>query len=218
MVYYFDHIDLFDDKYIEMTQPLLPFERIAKVDRLRNSTDKKLSMLVYLLLMYGLRKEGIDVNSVEFDYNKHGKPYLRNMDKVYFNLSHCVSGAACVISSQEVGIDIQNVKPVNNRILNRVCSEEEIRIIKNAGNTDKEFTRYWTMKESYLKSIGKGITEDLRKITFEEIGHNVATRQGRYIYTFNYDKFILSVCSEENKENIIKHILLDDLYKELIDK
>ncbi|TGE38958.1 4'-phosphopantetheinyl transferase superfamily protein [Desulfosporosinus fructosivorans] len=214
MVYYFDEIESLDEKFLNRSKLLLSQERMMKVDRLGNNRDKILSILAYLLLLYGLKKEGRDTSLMEIRYNEYGKPFLWNTDSVCFNLSHCIEGAACVISTFEVGIDIQEIRPVNDSILKKVCSQTEIKTIKAAINMDAEFTRYWTMKESFLKAIGTGIINDLKIITFDEIGKNQAYRLGYNINTFSEKRFILAVCTKGNIRIDLEKVSLDCFNKE----
>jgi 4'-phosphopantetheinyl transferase len=109
------------------------------------------------LLRFGLRKEyGIN-GDVAFTYGPNGKPYLRDHPRIFFNLSHCRLGAACVISEEENGIDMQDVRPFSLRAARRVCTQAELAQIKAAPQPDRLFCKLWAVKEAFVKLRGGSI-------------------------------------------------------------
>ena len=71
---------------------------------------QRLCVLAYQLLKQGLREEyGITENPV-FEYNEHDKPSIVGHPEIHFNLSHCKEAAACVVSDQPVGIDVESIR------------------------------------------------------------------------------------------------------------
>jgi len=107
------------------------------------------------------------IDSFNFLKSEKGKPYLEE-NPVYFNISHSgewVVAAFC--NSFEVGIDIEKIKPVNFEIAERFFSESEKRELfsKSGDEKLKYFFDLWTMKESYLKLLGKGLTKPLSTFT-----------------------------------------------------
>jgi 4'-phosphopantetheinyl transferase len=143
---------------------LLPVERREKVIRYRNLYDKKLSIVVYLLLKYAMKIEYGIIDEFEFNYGYNGKPYLKDYPNIFFNLSHCNSGAVCVLAECEIGIDIQNIIPFDWNLANKVCCNEELKVLKISNNKERDFCKMWACKESYIKMIGKGLTIKLSDI------------------------------------------------------
>ena len=47
--------------------------------------------------------------------NKYGKPYFEK-ENIYFNLSHSKEYIAAAFYKKEIGIDIQDIKPVSERM------------------------------------------------------------------------------------------------------
>ena len=111
------------------------------------------------LLDYALEQEYSIKNRPEISRGKHGKPYFKNSD-IYFNYSHCKYGVACAVSDSEVGVDIQEIRSVKPSVIQRVCCDNELEIIK----TDEDFIRIWTLKEAYAKFTGKGFAEGFKSI------------------------------------------------------
>lgn len=107
------------------------------------------------LLEYVLRGNNVN-NSII--YNKYGKPYLKG-NELYFNISNKDNITVCIVSDKEVGIDIERII-YKERVINRICTEEEKRIIK----TPEDFTKIWVKKESYVKYLGIGLEYGLKNI------------------------------------------------------
>lgn len=82
-------------------------EKNKKIDKLKKETDKLVSILGEYLLAQLLKKYyNIDYKKVKFNYNKNGKPFISNYN-IFFNISHSHNFAACIISDNECGIDIE---------------------------------------------------------------------------------------------------------------
>ena len=143
--------------------PQLPAWRRAQVLKFRHLMGQVLCAEAYLLLKEGLREDFGITDEVSFDYLEHGKPVLKEYPDIHFNLSHCLKGVLCVIDGNgPVGCDIEPVdRKLKEPLLQRCCSEEEIRQIRTASNPDAEFMKLWTIKEAVLKYTGQGLTQDL---------------------------------------------------------
>jgi len=165
MLYIFDEVDRLDDLPMDM----LSSERRDKALKYRSPLSRKLSVGVYLLLCFALKEEyGIE-GPVDFGYNENGKPFLKDHQHIHFNLSHCKKAVACAVSDSEVGVDVQDIRPVSDKVAKRVLTEAEYGNFKVAQAPDEYFCEIWTVKESFLKRTGQGIREDLRKISAENI-------------------------------------------------
>ena len=147
---------------------------------------QRLCVLAYQLLKQGLREEyGITENPV-FEYNEHDKPSIVGHPEIHFNLSHCKEAAACVVSDQPVGIDVESIREYKEPLVHYAMNDEEVRQIEASDNPAAAFIRLWTMKEATLKLIGTGISDDLK----------TAIDQERFLYTtVEHEKYIYTVCS-----------------------
>ena len=95
----------------------------------------------------------------------HGKPYFREYPQIHFNISHSGEYGACALSSVPCGLDIQEIRKIRSRrLLERVLSEEEMKIVQSHKNMEREFCRFWTRKESFLKLSGEGITRPMNAL------------------------------------------------------
>lgn len=146
--------------------------------KLKKTEFGKISKVIgYVLLLQALKDLNIKTLPI-LEYNQYGKPFLKNIPNLYFNISHTNDEdnlyLVLVIDNEEVGIDIELIKTRKDSLIRYCTNEIEYHSIINSNNIDEEFTRLWTKKESYLKCIGTGITKDLKNClsninyTFEE--------------------------------------------------
>jgi 4'-phosphopantetheinyl transferase len=124
-----------------------------------------------LLLSYGLLLEkGIVYRNEPIIQNPWGKPSLKSFPGIYYNVSHCENLAACIISDKcPVGIDIEKIRSFSPYTAKRICRAAELQKIYSmeGEDADREFFRYWTLKESFIKAIGMGLTYPVKNIYFD---------------------------------------------------
>ncbi|MGN0808115.1 MAG: 4'-phosphopantetheinyl transferase family protein [Candidatus Coproplasma sp.] len=158
---YADVTGLSEDEFEEICKSL-PEERLQKVRAQKNVKDRYLSAAAGCLLHTGLSDCGLITPRIY--RNEHGKPYLKD-GQIYFNLSHSGDIAVCALSSQEVGVDVQQVKPVSAGVIERVCTKEEYAFVtQNPQEIDQRFCRLWAVKESVIKCLGKGLSLSPSKV------------------------------------------------------
>ena len=93
-----------------------------------------------------------------------GKPYLVSEPGIHFSLSHSGDWAVCAISDHPVGVDIEWCDPNRRDIASRFFHKDEIRYLNSLppyARTDA-FYSLWTLKESFVKSTGRGLDLPLR--------------------------------------------------------
>ncbi len=149
----------------------LPEHRRVRLDKLHSNKSKRLSMGAWMLLERALATAGIDATTAPFAFGPHGKPQLA-CGKPHFNLSHAGSMALCALCHDcEVGCDIEEVERCRNLKIAQACMQPtELAAI--ASPTDpkvqaRTFCRLWTLKESYIKAIGRGLSCDPRSFRME---------------------------------------------------
>lgn len=154
---YLDVRKLTDGGYEKLCSALSE-ERRAKAEAHMFRRGKLLSAAAGYLLRRALKERGLNAEAVKIVYGEHGKPYLAD-GAFYFNLSHSGDIAVCAVSDCEVGVDVQKIKPVTRKLMTRVCTPDELNSIDNAeeGN-DAAFCRLWTVKESFIKQLGAGLS------------------------------------------------------------
>ena len=137
--------------------------------------------------LYGLNVSA-ETGSVDsfLEKEKNGKPYIKDRPDIHFNISHCSGMVVCAFADQPVGVDAETVRPVRDPLIRRVLHEQEIQTLSRYGEIAEKgrsvsgpkekdprsqeflrlFFRYWTLKESWLKQDGSGLTREPREICF----------------------------------------------------
>ncbi len=138
---------------------LLPWEeRRERVMRYRFDKDRRLCLGAGLLLAYALRQAG--ASNLNLRALPNGKPVLTAIPDIHFNLSHSGILAVCAVSDQQVGVDVEVIQSANPEIGELCFQKQEQEWINQSNDPGRAFTRLWTRKESYLKRLGTGLTDD----------------------------------------------------------
>lgn len=93
---------------------------------------------------------------------EHGKPYLSDTPELAFNLSHSASALVIAVGWDcQLGVDIEGCKPRTSLagLVDKCFAEEEIAYWNKLPEAQKtrEFYRFWTRKEAFVKATGRGI-------------------------------------------------------------
>lgn len=168
-------------------------QRREQALKFKHELGKRLCVLAYQLLKRGLAEVyGIRENPV-FEYNEHGKPMIVGHPEIFFNLSHCKEAAICMVSDQPVGVDVESVRSFNESLVRYTMNEAEVKEIESAEDQAVAFIRLWTMKESALKLIGTGISNEMKQVLQQENlqFQTFVDTQRRFVYSichFNIKK------------------------------
>lgn len=92
----------------------------------------------------------------------HGKPFLAD-GSCHFNLTHSENVAALAVSSQELGLDVEDrTRRVEYLALGRrFFAAPEAAELEQASDPRHFFFEVWTAKEAYIKALGDGLTHPL---------------------------------------------------------
>ena len=137
-------------------------------------------------------KFNIDSTDIEIARDENGKPFIKNLKGVFFNISNSKELQAVAISDSPVGVDIEKVRKANLSVAKRFCKEEYEYVTRE--NSENRLFEVWTKKEAYLKYLGVGIKGGLDK--FNVFNTN------KKIKTVALDGYILSYCCEKDMEII----------------
>ena len=108
------------------------------------------SAIQYIIELNQKRVEKIGEKNFYF---QNGKPYLVGSD-LFISLSHSEEGVAAVVSETPVGIDIEKIKPITDKLINYVCNENEKEYIESGEDREYRFFTVWTAKEAFFKKNG----------------------------------------------------------------
>ena len=147
--------EFYDLCYADLSQ-----KRREKTDRYAFTEDKLLSVGAQLLLKKALSDFGENFKCLDFDIEKNGKPYIKNRDNLFFNISHSGEYVLCAVSNKPVGCDIEKIKEADLKIAKRFFCESEYKVISDCKTHEAEnemFFKLWTLKESFVKLTGEGL-------------------------------------------------------------
>jgi 4'-phosphopantetheinyl transferase len=115
-----------------------------------------------------------DAGRLEFSQNTYGRPALsghQNYIALDFNVAHNEDYIVCAVSRNgRVGVDIENYrKPCNLALAEDFFAHQELAqlLARNDTQRDKHFCELWTLKESFIKAVGKGMAIPLDAFYFQ---------------------------------------------------
>ncbi len=141
-------------------------QRLEKINNIKNGKVREEKICSYALLRYTLFMEYGITEAPVFSYGEREKPYLKNFPHIFFSLSHAGGYSACAVSDVEIGIDLQDYRPMKDNISAKICTRKEIYEVYGGDSPSPSETtcRLWCMKESYGKLTGKGFAEGFDSI------------------------------------------------------
>lgn len=154
------------------------------------------------LLRECLRPYGIDYSeSTKIIKGELGKPSLADYPDVHYNITHADGIAAAVSCKKECGIDAERVRKYRPNVIKRAFSEGEKTLIENTPEEERDllFFRLWTLKESYVKAIGIGVSYPMNTAEFSFDGDEIITNIEGYSfkqYVLRDGAFVVSVCEK----------------------
>lgn len=134
---------------------------------------------------------------IRFYTGENGKPLCRL--PLHFNCSHSGAYVVCAVSEREVGVDLERVRPVHERLLRTLTAEEKIWLsTRPEGDRDRAFFQLWTMKESWIKCHGGTLMEYRRCNFCDENGRLMTHWEGcRFIFPSAPEGYVLTICEKE---------------------
>ena len=206
----------FEDEYIyKKSFDSVSTYRQQKIAHLKNVEDKKRSLAASIALNAALKEYDLEERMMKYELGNKGKPYFCNHPEIHFSLSHSGDYAICSIGAHEVGNDIERVRSGREKVAQRFFAKEEIDWIYDtelsgvSDDLDSKIIRIWTMKESFLKVTGHGMSLPLNEFAIL-VGGNVSIQirhntNDKTYYMKEYDmpenfneggKYKITVCSE----------------------
>lgn len=167
-------------------------------------------------------RTGAKSEDVVFSYSPHGKPYLAAYPQLHFNLSHSGCYAACAIHTQPVGIDVEQVVPLDILPFREHLSTAEYYELRSLPATEQlsHFYHLWTLKESYLKQTGMGLSAPMGSFSLQKHKetyqiHDAFGRHIEGIYFRQYmlhSKYKMAACATTSSFAELQFIPLAQLF------
>lgn len=132
--------------------------------------------------------------------NENGKPYIQNHPEFHFNISHSGEWTVLAVSDNEVGVDIQIIKPIRNNLAKRFFTRRENQKLEQLNKEEffTEFTRMWALKEARTKATGESLAKCLSVFNTIEYDGTVSKKiDGYYVseIPFPDKRYILALSS-----------------------
>lgn len=173
-------------------------ERREKVIRYRMPDDRKRSLGAGIILRRILQENGLSESDLRYSENE--KPVVDSMNSVFFNVSHAGDYVVGVSSDCEVGCDIEKIRKAPMEIALRHFQAMESAYIQAAPDRDKAFFTLWTLKESYMKMTGRGMSLPLDSFeivrTTDGFALGKSPEKPCFFQTMEFDGHMFSVSNE----------------------
>ncbi len=169
MKYFIYNVESLIDAEYEKWFSLMTEEKQGRVSRYKDFERRKCSVAGEKLVKEYIGKAlNIAPESLEILSDENGKPFMKDCE-IHFNISHCENILAYAFSDEEIGIDIERIRPIPLNILKRFFSEEEQEYVLGHTPTQEDFQkcenkeilerfyRIFTLKEAICKKSGIGI-------------------------------------------------------------
>lgn len=165
------------------------------------------SLLGDLLIRYILfTKYKLNNSKLVFNKAKYGKPLLNSLTDFHFNISHSKDWIVCAVDNLPIGVDIEVLRDFNLKVGKRFYTNQEYNYIMNASELERmsRFYEIWTMKEGYMKAVGKGFLLSPTSFDTLDFNNEVQIDGCKYYFskfTFN-NNVLCTVCSTKKRVEI----------------
>lgn len=171
-------------------------QRKERADRYRRPEDRVRCIVAEALLRW---VPGYDAGDLE--YGPTGKPSFRDPQKPRFNLSHAGRWVVIAWGNSPLGVDLEQIRMTDGKesvARQFYCADEQDYVFAAHGKErGLRFFQLWTMKESYLKYLGTGITRSLKSFSALDSGLGV-----RFHSQFLPDA-CMTLCTTEDGMNCV---------------
>jgi 4'-phosphopantetheinyl transferase len=172
-VWYADVADVFavDGREARAVDQLLEPER-ARYLRFLHDEDRRMFLLGRVMARAAVGQAlGVAPAAWTWCEGPRGRPGIGGCDsRLDFNLAHSGGTVVCAVSPGGlVGVDVESRRrpSLEPALVDRCCAPDEALDVRARGDNWRDrFLQYWTLKESYLKAVGLGISVPLAEVRF----------------------------------------------------
>lgn len=190
----------------ELEMSVLPYlnhfkpERQRKIQSYRQLADQNRTVWAELLARY-LLCNAIPAkwDEIFIERDLSGKPYIKTLKREWqINLSHSGSWVVCSIGRFNSGVDVETETADFEEIARHFFSPKEFSALQimPLSCRKKAFLCYWTIKESYLKYTGEGLTRNLSEVDCAEILKGTKSIAGKNFLL--PDGAVIGICTQRN--------------------
>ncbi|WP_281237366.1 4'-phosphopantetheinyl transferase family protein [Bacillus safensis] len=203
------HLDEIDaQQQIERLKPFVSSEKRAAAERFRFLIDARRTLLGEVLVRQTIHDMyDLPMDQIVIETEGNGKPVVRQLPSFHFNLSHSGDWVVCAVDDAPVGIDIEEIKPIDLAIAKRFFSADEYQdlLSQPAERQEAYFFHLWSMKEAFIKLTGKGLSYGLSSFTarLSEDGQAELTLPDHeapcFVQTYSLDPaYQMAVCTRKS--------------------
>ncbi|MDO6993160.1 4'-phosphopantetheinyl transferase superfamily protein [Brachyspira innocens] len=153
-------------------------------------------------IILSMAKTHYNKNNLTIEREENKKPYLKN-ENIYFNGTHTSDLFAAVMSEDyNVGIDAEKIKKREFfNIAKEYFYESEIKYLESTHKLEIDFFTIWTIKEAYIKMLGKTIFDIKNAPEVDLIERVIKNAYDIFFASFILDdSYIISICLNTKNE------------------
>jgi 4'-phosphopantetheinyl transferase len=182
-----------EDKFAVLLSQL-PNKLQQQIIRINHEQTRYSKLLGLLLLSTALEDFGYSTQLLStMEYGDHGKPFIPNAFE--FNIAHSGSIIICAISKTQIGVDIEQIRPVSFENFTSNLTTPEIQMLERTNDSNDLFFDIWTKKEAFSKALGLGMTIPFSHVILD--GHKISYKnETMYSHSIDLKKgYSACVCS-----------------------
>lgn len=225
------HLWFIDDQKIQQPEllsyysSLLDSEEQTKQQRFHFEKDRHQYLITRSCLKILLSRYCQDVQPQQWQFvkNSYGKPYIANKlpTPLFFNLSHTKGKIVIAVSASDcIGVDIEYQKrdAKIDDLAKTVFSPEENDYYNHLPSEEKQpyFFLLWTLKEAFIKALGKGITLPMTDLLYRD-GQIKLTNQSAdwQFWSIESDYYQIALAAKSVNQNYTTLILQTPEYEKV---
>ena len=143
--------------------------------------DRVRTVLAELLVRWLLAgRSGLGIKDIYLQRRALGKPYWLD-GNLSFNLSHSGSWIVCSIGTAESGVDVEAFQVLDMELAQHYFCPEEYQVLQSLSRAAQMemLLKFWTLKESFLKYTGEGLSRRMDAVDGRELLAGRGTVAGR---------------------------------------
>ncbi len=199
-VYYLRINQDIEEEKINSLKKVITKENSKRIEKLRFKIDVLRTIYGELLVRCVVSKLlKLDGEKIKIGRDKFNKPYFLDLP-IYFNISHSGDYVVCAISSRPIGIDIEVISNIDIHIAQKFFSKDEWKYLLNLDpqNRKAAFFELWTVKESYIKFMGKGMYMPLNSfsVNLNDTTKTIEGEKTAHFTQYEISGYKCAVCSD----------------------
>lgn len=169
------HLWIFDSNLEgDIDETMLSDQELERCAKYVYEKDRRMALITRVSIRKVLSQYSPEVSPKEWEFetNEYGRPYvseLMNKHSIFFSISHSKDLLIILISkNMSSGVDVEWInREVNIDLACRYYTSLERAQIENSKTEMKSnFIKIWTLKESFIKAIGRGFHYPMSNLSF----------------------------------------------------